>query len=154
MTFCCYMTVMPKIHETDGASPSIFYIPRTQSTSNAQTLRISFFVLILLYLLWTKLMTLNVKLLDVLRIYSLEWPSAWFFNDLPPVTYFEVVNLLKSIVPKSSPMDFIPTPLMASCSDVFSHLIAHLANLSFAEWCFPSCFKSTLVTPLLKKNLT
>lgn len=48
-------------------------------------------------------------------------------------------------------MDFIPTPLIVSCSDVFSHLIAHLANLSFAEGCFPSCFKSALVTPLLKK---
>src|SRR6218665_1735801 len=42
---------VPKIHGTDGASPSIFYIPRTQSTSSAQTLRISFFVLILLYFL-------------------------------------------------------------------------------------------------------
>src|SRR5688572_19321322 len=68
-----------------------------------------------------------------------------------PVTYFEVFKLLKSMVPKSSPMDFIPTPLIVSCSDVFSHLIAHLANLSFAEGCFPSCFKSALVTPLLKK---
>src|SRR6218665_1842396 len=77
--------------------------------------------------------------------------SGSTFNDLPPVTYLEVFNLLKSMVPKSSPMDFIPTPLMVSCSDVFSHLIAHLANLSFAEGCFPSCFKSALVTPLLKK---
>ena len=48
-------------------------------------------------------------------------------------------------------MDFIPTSLIVSCSDVFSHLIAHLANLCFAEGCFPSCFKSALVTPLLKK---
>ena len=78
--------------------------------------------------------------------------SGSTFNDLPPVTYLEVFNLLKSMVPKSSPMDFIPTPLMVSCSDVFSHLIAHLANLSFAEGCFPSCLKSALVTPLLKKT--
>ena len=40
---------VPKINETDGASPSIFYIQRRQSTSNAQTMRIIFFVLILLY---------------------------------------------------------------------------------------------------------
>src|SRR6218665_2871603 len=79
--------------------------------------------------------------------------SGSTFNDLPPVTYLEVFNLLKSMVPKSSPMDFISTPLMVSCSDIFSHLIAHLVNLSFAEGSFPSCFKSALVTPLLK-NLT
>src|SRR6218665_805755 len=30
------------------------------------------------------------------------------FNDLPPVTYFKVFNLLKGMAPKSSPMDFIP----------------------------------------------
>src|SRR6218665_811572 len=40
---------------------------------------------------------------------------------------------------------------MVSCSDVFSNLIAHLANFSFAEGCIPSYFKSALVTPLLKK---
>src|ERR1043165_8220421 len=79
--------------------------------------------------------------------------SGAAFIDLPPVTYFEVFNLLKGMVPKTSPMDFIPTPLILSCSDVFSHLIAHLANLSFAEECFLSCFKSALVTPL-RKNLT
>src|SRR6218665_1716337 len=77
--------------------------------------------------------------------------SGSTFNDLPPVTYFKVFNLLKSMVPKSSPMDFIPMPLMVSCSNVISHLIAHLVNLSFAEGCFPSCFKSALVMPLLKK---
>src|SRR6218665_1453106 len=80
--------------------------------------------------------------------------SGSTFNALPPVSYFEVFNLLKSIVPKSSPMDFIPTSLMFSSSNVFSHLIAHLDNLSFAEGCFPSCFKSALVTFLLLKNLT
>src|SRR6218665_2257946 len=76
--------------------------------------------------------------------------SGSTFNDLPSVTYLEVFNLLKSMVPTSSPMDFIATPRMVFCSDVFSHLIAHLASLSFAEECFPSCFKSALVTPLLK----
>ena len=48
-------------------------------------------------------------------------------------------------------MDYIPTSLLKSCSKVFSHIIAHLANLSFSEGCFPSDFKAAQITPLLKK---
>ena len=48
-------------------------------------------------------------------------------------------------------MDYIPTSLVKSCSTVFSELIAKLANMSFKEGRFPSCFKSAAVTPLLKK---
>ena len=47
-------------------------------------------------------------------------------------------------------MDFIPTPLIVSCSDVISHFTAHLANLYFAEGCFLSYLKSALVAPLLQ----
>ena len=48
-------------------------------------------------------------------------------------------------------MDFIPTSLIKSCPCVFSDLIAKLANLSFSEGHFPTCFKDALVTSLLKK---
>ena len=48
-------------------------------------------------------------------------------------------------------MNFIPISLIQSCPFVFSDLIAKLANLSFSEGHFPSCFKDALVTLLLKK---
>ena len=48
-------------------------------------------------------------------------------------------------------MDYIPTSLLKSCNKVFSHIIAHLANLSFSEGCFPSGFRAAQITPLLKK---
>ena len=71
--------------------------------------------------------------------------------NLPPVAPFEIVKLLSSIPVKYSPMDFIiphsSNPVQAS----FSDLIAKLANLSFCEDHFPSCFKLAQVTPLLKK---
>ena len=72
-------------------------------------------------------------------------------DDLPPVTPDEVKKLLSSIPGKSCPLDFIPTSLIKSCSNVFSDIISTLANLSFTEGRFPAAFKRAIVTPLLKK---
>jgi hypothetical protein len=72
-------------------------------------------------------------------------------DNLTPVTPAEVFDLLSKSSSKSSGLDFIPTSLLKACSCMFSELIAKLANLSFAEGCFPQSFKSALVTPLIKK---
>jgi len=53
---------------------------------------------------------------------------------------------------KTSRNDFIPTRLLKCCANVFSDIVARLANLSFSQGCFPSCFKAAIVTPLLKKQ--
>jgi len=68
-----------------------------------------------------------------------------------PVTENEVAILLRQMPSKSSPLDFIPTSLLKSCSGTFAHIIAHLANLSFVHSTFPQKFKLAQVTPLLKK---
>jgi len=73
-------------------------------------------------------------------------------SEFTPVTEMEVVRLLRSMPSKSSPLDFIPTSLIKSCSGTFSHVIARLANLSFEPSIFPVKFKTTQVTPLLKKH--
>ena len=69
---------------------------------------------------------------------------------LPSVTPCEVSKLLHKSPPKSSSMDTIPTSLLLECHESFSVIIAHLANLSFAEGKFPTRFKTASVTPLLK----
>ena len=51
---------------------------------------------------------------------------------------------------KSSRTDYIPTSLL-SCSNVFSEIISHFANLSFYNACFLSNFKVVRVTPPIKK---
>ena len=71
--------------------------------------------------------------------------------SLTAVSVLEVNRLLQVIPDKSSPLDFIPTSLIRSCSSTFSPLIAKLANLSFSQGKFPSRFKIAQVTPLLKK---
>ena len=71
---------------------------------------------------------------------------------LAETTVVEVSKLIAHLPNKSSPLDYIHTSVLKNCSDVFSPLIVHLANLSFAERQFPDQFKVTQVTPLIKKH--
>ena len=70
---------------------------------------------------------------------------------LSPVTPDEVNKIVMSIPANSSPLDFIPTSLIKDLHSTFSDIIARLANLSFTEGVFPDCYKSAVVTPILKK---
>ena len=83
------------------------------------------------------------------------WPltpkTVSTFDTPSPVSLKEVLDILNSIPAKSSPLDFIPTSLLKSCSGVFSVLISNLANLSFSQGTFPTMFKLAQVTPILEK---
>ena len=72
-------------------------------------------------------------------------------SSLAPVTVDEVCCLLEKMSGKSSPLDFVPTSLLKSCSEAFSQINAHLANLSFHEDVFPRKFKTAQITTLLNK---
>jgi len=74
------------------------------------------------------------------------------FDSLPEVSVDEVTRLIARIPNKTSPLDYIHTSVLKSCSVVLAPLITRLANLSFTEGRFPSRFKIAQVTPLLKKN--
>ena len=67
---------------------------------------------------------------------------------LTHVTNVEVRRRVLSAPWKSSDLDPIPTSLVKDCIDILVTLIVHL---SVSEGCFPSHFKSALVSPLLKK---
>jgi Reverse transcriptase (RNA-dependent DNA polymerase) len=73
-------------------------------------------------------------------------------SNFAEVTADEVEKLLKSMPSTSSPLDFIPTSLIKSCSGTFGEVIARLVNLSFEHSMFPIKFKTAQVTPLLKKH--
>jgi len=76
-------------------------------------------------------------------------PSRLFY--FAPVTVSEVRKLLTPVVLKSSLLDVLSSALLHSSADVFAPIIAHMANLSFSEGCFPATFKTAQVLPLLKK---
>ena len=73
-------------------------------------------------------------------------------DSLTETSVTEVAKLISWLPNKSSPLDYIHTSILKSCSDVFSPLIARLANLSFSEGRFPDRFKVAQVTPLIKKE--
>ena len=73
------------------------------------------------------------------------------FSHLEPTSVDEVLKLIARLPNKTSPLDYLHTSVIKSCSDVMAPLIAHLANLSFAEGYFPAKFKLAQVSPLLKK---
>ena len=79
-------------------------------------------------------------------------PTDKCLNHLSPVSVDEVLKLFSCLPNKTSPLDYLHTAVLKSCSDVMAPLICRLANLSFADGVFPTCFKLAQVTPLLKKT--
>ena len=77
--------------------------------------------------------------------------SGPMFDGFRAVNVTDVQRLLIKMPAKSSPLDVVPTSLLKSCVDIFAVMITRLANLSFHEGQFPSCFKTAQVLPLLKK---
>ena len=72
-------------------------------------------------------------------------------HNLTRVTDAEVRRLVLSAPCKSSDLDPIPTSLVKDCIDILVSPIVSKVNSSLSEGCFPSHFKSALVSPLLKK---
>ena len=77
--------------------------------------------------------------------------TGMVLQNLTYVTDDEVRRLVLSAPCKSSDLDPVPTSLVKDCIDILVTPIVSIVNLSLAERCFPSHFKSALVSPLLKK---
>lgn len=73
-------------------------------------------------------------------------------TSFTPVTPPEVRRLLSSTTLKFSPLDSFPSSIIKSCPNSFSIIISTLANLSFSQGSFPSCYKLGQITPILKKT--
>ncbi|WP_419627697.1 hypothetical protein, partial [Thiolapillus sp.] len=58
---------------------------------------------------------------------------------------------MKKMSPKTCVLDPIPTSLLFECSDQVVPLLTTIVNQSLATGIFPSCMKSAVVKPLLKK---
>jgi len=104
-----------------------------------------------------KLLTIRVNISSKLALMShislpISPSPSIILTTFSPVSDLEVDQLLRTTPSKSSPLDFIPTSLLKSCSKCFSPIIAELANRSFTQGSFPTELKIAQVTPLLKKH--
>ena len=63
-----------------------------------------------------------------------------------------VKECILSFAPNSCDLDPIPSRLLVECIDSIFHSLTDLFNTSLASGILPQCFKSALVTPILKKR--
>src|SRR5260221_3804291 len=69
-----------------------------------------------------------------------------------PLSLSSILSLILSSPNKTCYLDPIPTWLVAATASELAPFIALLVNSSLTPRCFPSSFKSAVVTPVLKKS--
>ena len=74
------------------------------------------------------------------------------FSTFEKVSQLTVKECILTSAPKSCELDPIPSKLLTECLDSSLPSLTDLFNSSLASGIFPQCFKSALVTPILKKK--
>ena len=78
--------------------------------------------------------------------------TAATFSSFEKVSQLTVKECILNSAPKSCELDPIPSKLIIECLDSILPSLIDLFNSSLASGIFPQCFKSALVTPILKKK--
>ena len=78
--------------------------------------------------------------------------TAATFSSFEKVSQLTVKECILNSAPKSCELDPIPSKLLIECLDCILPSLTDLFNSSLASGIFPQCFKSALVTPILKKR--
>ena len=76
--------------------------------------------------------------------------TAATFSSFEKVSQLKVKECILNSAPKSCELDSIPSKLLIECLDSILPSLTDLFNSSVASGIFQQCFKSTLVTPVLK----
>ena len=71
-------------------------------------------------------------------------------GTLTPVSYMDVINMVKSVPPKSCDLDPIPTKILKNHIDALAHGIAIIINTSFEHGYVCDSLKEAIIRPLLK----
>ena len=74
------------------------------------------------------------------------------FSSFEKVSQLTVKECIFNSAPKSCELDPIPSKLLIECLDCILPSLTDLFNSSLASGIFPQCFKSALVTPILKNS--
>ena len=78
--------------------------------------------------------------------------TAAAFSSFEKVSQLTVKECILNSAPKSCELDPIPSKLLVECLDSIISSLTDLFHSSLASGIFPQCFKSALVTPILKKR--
>ena len=78
--------------------------------------------------------------------------TAATFYPFEKVSQLIMKECILNSAPKSCDLDPIPSKLLMECLDSILPSLTDIFNSSLASGIFPQCFKSALVTPILKKR--
>ena len=78
--------------------------------------------------------------------------TATTFSSFEKVSQLTVKECILNCSTKSFEFDLIPSKILIECPDFILTSLIDLFNSSLASGIFPQCFKSALVTPILKKR--
>ena len=78
--------------------------------------------------------------------------TAATFSSFEKVSQLTVKECILISAPKSCELDPIPSKLLIECLDYILTSLTDLFNSSLASDIFPQCYKSALVTPILKNG--
>ena len=73
-------------------------------------------------------------------------------SNFTPATMQEVEKLIKRSPPKSRGLDPVPTWLLKQHAECLVPIITSIVNMSLADGMFPDQFKTSHVSPLIKKS--
>ena len=73
------------------------------------------------------------------------------FDSFRAASVTEISNIIRRLPDKQCDLDPLPMSLLKKCLPVLAPTITNIINLSLSTGSFPSCFKQSIVTPLIKK---
>ena len=79
-----------------------------------------------------------------------EYQTEKRIEILVPVSHMDVINMIKSVPPKSCKLDSIPTKILKDHIDALAHGIANIINTSFEHGYICDSLKDAILRPLLK----
>lgn len=79
-------------------------------------------------------------------------PPGISFTEFPPVDVDEVISLIHSLPDKTSDADPLPACWLKVIATDIAPLLTELFNRSLSSGVVPDCFKTALITPIVKKQ--
>ena len=93
----------------------------------------------------------NIENISGLDIYRDMNPSCPGFTEFKCVSKEHILKLISSSKPTTCALDPLPTPLFKTLASILIDPLYELINKSLTEGVFPSYWKTSIVTPIIKK---
>ena len=77
--------------------------------------------------------------------------SSTKFSTFTEMKLDDIRELTATLFSKSCVLDPLPSSIIKQCIDLLLPTIANIINLSLRDGCMPTCLKSAVLSPLLKK---